>query len=75
MQAGSLVGRSPERLTPVERTRLAGRWVALEIYTPQTLPERRIEAVGMSAADCAKQLAARGLDPRNFEYVMLFPPW
>ena len=75
MQADSLVGRSPERLTPIERTRLAGRWVALEIYTPQTLPERRIVALGTSAADCVKQLADRGLDPRNFEYVMLFPPW
>ena len=75
MAAGSLVGRSPERLTPVERTRLAGKWVALEIYTPQTLPERRIAALGASAVDCARQLAERGLDPSHFEYVMLFPPW
>jgi hypothetical protein len=75
MQAGSLVGRSPDRLTPAERARLAGKWIALEIYTPQTLPLRKIEAVGESAADCARQLAQRGLDPRNFEYTMLFPPW
>ena len=75
MPAASLIGRSPERLTPVERARLAGSWVALEIYTPQTVPERRIEAVAASAADCAKQLAARGLDPRNFEFIMLFPSW
>jgi hypothetical protein len=75
MEADSLVGRSPDRLTPIERTRLAGKWIALEIYTPQTLPERRIEAVGDSAAECAKQLTARGVDPRNYEYTMLFPPW
>jgi hypothetical protein len=75
MEVDSLVGRSPDRLTPVERTRLAGKWIALELYRPQTLPLRRIEAVGESAADCAKQLTGRGLDPRNYEFTMLFPPW
>jgi hypothetical protein len=75
MTAAALIGRSPDRLTPVERTALAGKWVALEIYTPQTLPLRRIAAVGTSAADCAAQLASRGCDSRTYEFLLLFPPW
>ncbi len=75
MAATSVIGRAPERLTPVERVALAGKFVALEIYTPQTLPLRKIEAVGESPAECAQALAVRGLDPGKFEYVMLFRAW
>ena len=75
MQAERVLGCSPDRLTPVERTALAGKWVALELYTPQTLPLRKIEAIGDSPTDCARRLTARGLDPNNFEYSMVSPPW
>ena len=49
--------------------------MALELYSPQTLPLRRIEAIGDSAAECARQLAERGLDPRRFEFTLLKPPY
>jgi len=65
------LGRSPEQLSLEERARLARMSVALEIYTPETLPLRRIEAIGNSVEDCARMLQARGLDPRRFEYVRL----
>jgi hypothetical protein len=62
-------------LTLAERLDHVGRWVALEIYTPQTLPFRTIEAEGSSATDCASQLSARGLDPSHFEFLLLKPPY
>ena len=70
----SLVGRSPESLTFEERTALAGRFIALEIYSTRTLPLRTIEAVGASAEDCIRQLSARGLDPRRFEFSGVSAP-
>jgi hypothetical protein len=70
-----LVGRYPERLSIQELTVFEGYVVALEIYTPETLPLRRIEAAGETAEDCMAQLAARGLDPRHFEYTMLKAPY
>lgn len=71
----TVIGRSPDRLTIAERTALAGRYVALEIYTPAALPLRRIEAIGGSVAECVRQLRDRGLDPTRFEYTMLEPPY
>ena len=70
---GPPIGRSLDRLSNREITRLAGQWVALEIYTPATLPLRRIEALGPSDEECINQLTARGLDPRRFEFVLLKP--
>jgi len=49
--------------------------IALEIYSPATLPLRRIEAIGDSVAHCVSQLRARGLDPENFEFSRLPPPY
>jgi len=68
-----VIGRPPERLSLKESLALAGRWMALEIYTPATLPLRRIQALGDSAADCVRQLAEQGLDPRRFEYLLVRP--
>ena len=42
---------------------LTGNIIALEIYTPETLPLRRIEAIGDSVPECIGQLQARGLIP------------
>jgi hypothetical protein len=70
-----ILGRSPESLTLVERQALVGRWIALEIYTPTTLPLRQIEAVGESATECIRQLRERGLDPKNFEFLTLGPAY
>ena len=73
--AESVLGRSPDELTLTERLRLAGQFVALEIYTPKTLPLRRIEAIGPSIEECVRMLRARGLDPRSFEVQRLLPPY
>ena len=62
------VGREPERLSLQDRRALVGKWIAMEIYSPATLPLRRIEAVGDSTADCIRQLTQRGLDTRTFEF-------
>jgi hypothetical protein len=69
------IGRSPEALTLDERLALAGKIIALEIYTPETTPLRRIEAIGDSAAECVSQLNSRGLDPLHFEFSRLPAPY
>ncbi len=69
------IGRSPDQLTIEERTELTGKHVALEIYTPEALPLRRIEAIGDSVEACIQMLKARGLDPMRFEYTRLTPAY
>jgi hypothetical protein len=73
--ASRWIGRSPDRLSLEERRALIGKYIALEIYTPREIPLRRIEALGDSLADCARELRARGLDPALFEFTMLEPPY
>ena len=65
------IGRNPDDLSLQERADLAGKWIALEIYTPDALPLRRIEAIGDSVAECVRVLKRRGLDPMKFEYSRL----
>ncbi|MGH9660174.1 MAG: hypothetical protein ACRD96_16615 [Bryobacteraceae bacterium] len=69
------IGRSPDALSLEERRALAGKFVAFEVYTPATLPLRRIEAIGDSVEECIQQVAGRGLDPAGFEYSRLAPPY
>ena len=69
------IGRSPDRLTLDERNALIGKYIALEIYTPDTLPYRRIEAIGDTLQDCIRMLKERGLDPGRFEFSRLGPPY
>ena len=66
-------GRPVDTLTLGERERLACKWIALELYTPATLPLRVIEALGESPAACVRQLTARGLKPTNYEFVPILP--
>ena len=73
--AGRALGRNPDRLTLTERLALAGKYVALEIYSPETIPLRRIEAIGDSLAECLRTLQSRGLDPRQFEFSRLARPY
>jgi hypothetical protein len=75
VDSNAYIGREPERLSIPERQAAAGKWIALEIYTPKTLPLRRIEALGETVQDCIRQLAARGLDPRSFEYQLILPAY
>jgi hypothetical protein len=75
MNPGQAIGRAPEKLTLAERIALTGKYVAFEFYTPETLPFRRIEAIGDSVGECVRTLKARGLDPRRFEFDRLSPPF
>jgi hypothetical protein len=70
-----LTGREPERLSILERQALSGMWVAVELYSPETLPLRRIAAVGKTTGECMDALARRGLDPRKFEYSVVDPAY
>jgi hypothetical protein len=69
------IGVAPERLSLEEQIRLAGKLVALEIYTPEALPLRRIEAIGDSLEECIRTLTRRGLNPALFEFVRLPNPF
>ena len=69
------LGRNPDRLNLEERLALAGKYVAIEIYSPAAIPLRIIEAIGDSLGDCVRMLKARGLEPARFEYTRLAPPY
>jgi hypothetical protein len=69
------IGRSPDDLSLEERLKLAGKHIAMEMYTPAALPMRRIEAIGDSIQDCVRILKARGLEPVRFEFTRLPPPY
>jgi hypothetical protein len=71
----AVLGRAPEQLTLDERWALAGSYIAMEIYSPETLPLRRIEAIGQGIPECVAMLRRRGLDPSRFEYTSLKPPY
>jgi hypothetical protein len=70
-----VIGRGPDQLSIAERADLAGKYVALEIYTPDALPLRRIEAVGDSVEECVRMLNSRGLNPMRFEFVRITPAY
>ena len=73
--ASRAIGRNPDRLSVAERLALAGKYIALEIYSPDTTPLRRIEAIGNSVPECIRMLKSRGLDPEQFEFSRLAPPY
>jgi hypothetical protein len=75
LDLNAVVGRSPEQLTLEQRFALTGKVVALEVYTPATLPLRRIEALADTVAGCIQVLKQRGLNPLKFEFVTLRPPY
>ncbi len=81
-----IIGRVPEELTPAERFQYAGKWIALELYSPPVVKEedgnikvafklRRIRACGNSAQECIQQLQQAGLAPADFEYTRLTAPY
>jgi len=73
--AAVLIGKPLDSLTAAERWKYAGAWIALELYTPQSMPLRVIASVGASAAECITALRAQGLDPTRFEYLPLVQPY
>jgi len=70
-----LIGRAPDRLTLAEREALVGRYIAMEIYTPENLALQTIEAVGDTVQDCVAMLRQRGRDPLAHEFIRLNPPY
>ncbi len=70
-----VIGLEPDRLTLDEQIELCGMTVALEVYSPEKAPERTIEGIGETVEECVEELAARGLDPRGYEFVVLKPPY
>lgn len=70
----SFTGRAPESLTLAEINALHGVWAAVEIYSPATTPLRRMQALGVTPAECLSQLEARGLDARQHELILLRRP-
>jgi len=73
VSASAVIGRSPETLNIQERRELAGQWIAIEIYSPATLPLRLISAIGDSPEACAATLQGQGLDPAKFEFSLIKP--
>jgi hypothetical protein len=73
--AERVMGRNPDQLSLEERAALAGKYIALEIYTPDALPLRRIEAIGDSLEQCVRMLTDRGLNPQAFEFSRLAPAY
>jgi hypothetical protein len=82
----SLVGRAVEDLTLTDRLQYANTWVAFRLYSPPSkvtkdgveyvdVRLRRIEAAGRSVEELIAQLASRGLDPKEFEFTPLKPPY
>ncbi len=58
----------PERLSVGRFTALVGCVATVELYTPDSAPFRRIEAIAETAKECMAGLAGRRLDTRRFEW-------
>jgi hypothetical protein len=82
----SLVGRAVEDLSVTERLQYANTWIAFRLYSPPhkvtkdgveyvDVRLRRIEAAGTSVEDLIAQLRQRSLDPAEFEFTPLKPPY
>ena len=71
----TLEGRVPDQLTIAERREFAGKWIAIELYDLNTMPLRRIEVMGDSVADCARQLQGKSLTPTGFEFLQIHPAY
>lgn len=64
----SYIGKALERFSLRELRELHGYWLAFERYTPETLPLKRIEAMGPTLNACVQMLVERGLDPANYDF-------
>ena len=84
--ASELVDRAVEDLDLGERWKHANKWVAFRIYTPPSkisrdgveyvdVRLRRIAAAGDSMEECLAQLRSRNLNPAEFEFTILKPPY
>jgi len=82
----SLVGRAVEDLSVTDRLQYANTWIAFRLYSPPhkvtkdgveyvDVRLRRIEAAGRSVEELIEQLRQRSLDPAEFEFTPLKPPY
>ncbi len=82
----NLVGRAVEDLSVTDRLQYANTWIACRLYSPPhkvtkdgveyvDVRLRRIEAAGTSVEELIAQLSARSLDPKEFEFTPLKPPY
>ena len=72
---GKFIGKSLDGLPLSDRWEISETWIATELYSPQRLPLRTIEAIGADARDCIRQLRERGRDPALFEYSPVPQPY
>ncbi len=70
-----LIGQAPDRLDLATRDEIVGKVVAMRIYSPQNLALQRIQAIGDSVEDCVRQLQDGGLDPLDYEFTRMNPPF
>ncbi len=80
------IGRAVDELSLSERLEYAGKWMAFRMYTPPgkvsregveyvDVRLRKIEAAGSNFEECHSQLRSRNLDPAEFEFTLLNPPY
>jgi len=81
-----LVGRRVDDLSLPERLQYANQWIAFKKYSPPKkiseggveFPDvkiRRVEAAGSSAQALITQLKNQSLDPSEYEFTILKPPY
>ena len=70
-----LIGAAPDRLDLPTREATVGKVIAMQVYSPANLALQRIEAIGSSVQECVAQLKERGLDPLDYEFSRLNPPF
>ncbi len=82
----TLIGRAVEDLSVTDRLQYANTWIAFRLYSPPhkvtkdgveyvDVRLRRIEAAGKSIEELIAQLRQRSLDPKEFEFTPLKPPY
>ena len=85
-QTTGLVGRRVDDLSLPERLQYANQWIAFKKYSPPKKIEaggveypdvkiRRVEAAGSSAQALIAQLKSQNLDPTEYEFTILKPPY
>lgn len=71
----ALIGQAPDRLDLPTREATVGKVIAMQVYSPRNLALQRIQAIGDSVRDCVAQLKEQGLDPMDYEFTRLNPPF
>ncbi len=70
-----LIGKTLDQLNLKTRDEVVGKVIAMKIYSPQNLALQRIEAIGDSVSECVEQLKSHDLDPLEYEFSRMNPPF